>query len=69
MNTTSRMNPHFKLNGTYMHKKEGSVKESSNYDHRRELDRIEGNRIIIHDHYPNRFMKLNEIVIITATET
>ena len=52
-----------------MHKKEDSVKEHSNYDRRRELDRIEGNRIIIHDHYPNRFMKLNEVVIITTTGT
>ena len=50
-------------------KKENAVKENTNHEQGRELDRIEGNRIIIHDHYPNRYMMLNEIVIITPNGT
>ena len=44
------------------------MKENLNHKNKQGMDRIEGNRIIIHDHYPNRYMMLNEIVIITPNE-
>ena len=50
-------------------KKENAVKENTNQENRQGMDRIEGNRIIIHDHYPSKYRMLNEIVIITQNQT